>query len=162
MRQEWRATAVNSTHTPPAPARATPAQAASANPVRPVIARHATGASESGVLNGLVERVIQVVIEEIDCLRANRLDDLPRLTERKGQALLEIMRHERLRPGSKPDPMLVAAMGRLRSKLDINQRLLKNHIGAVVETTRILSQSFAESEGDGTYTPFAGRAGGLR
>lgn len=144
------------------PAQATTAQAALPAPVISAAARNMAGASESGMLHGLVERVIQVVSEEIECLRANRLDDLPRLTERKGQALLEFMRHERLRPGAKPDPILVAAMGRLRSKLDINQRLLKNQIGAVAETTRILSQSFAESEGDGTYTPFAGRAGGLK
>lgn len=114
------------------------------------------------MLHGLVERVIQVVSEEIECLRANRLDDLPRLTERKGQALLEIMRHGRAGSGANLDPALVAAMGRLRSKLDLNQRLLKNHIGAVAETTRILSKSLIESEGDGTYTPFTSRAGGFR
>lgn len=162
MSQEWLSTAGNGAHRPLAPVQAAASQAAPTGPARSAMARNTAGASESGMLHGLLERVIQVVSEEIKCLRANRLDDLPRLTERKGQALLELMRHERLRPGVRPDPVLVAAMGRLRSMLDIDQRLLKNHIGAVAETTRILSQSYAEFEGDGIYTPFAGRAGGLR
>lgn len=162
MRQQWRTTAGNGANMPFAPVQATATQAAPTGPVRSAIVRNAACSSEGGMLYGLVERVIQVVSEEIECLRANRLDDLPRLTERKGQALLEIMRHERLRPGIRLDPVLVAAMGRLRSMLDTNQRLLKNQIGAVAETTRILSKSYAEVEGDGTYSPFAGRVGGLK
>jgi len=117
----------------------------------------ATRAGEPETLLTVIERLNQLLVEEAEALRQNRLADLPRLTERKGQGLLEVMRLARHRPPGPLGTALKEALTSLRSLLAHNRRLLQNHIDAVTETAAIVQRAIAASEDDGTYSMVAGK-----
>lgn len=97
-------------------------------------------------------KLIEVLDEENAALQQHRVVVHASFTDRKNQALRELMaalRFERLPGAAGPVRPLVE---RLSSTLQDNARLLKLHIAALGEVSDIIIGSLREAESDGTYS----------
>ena len=99
-----------------------------------------------------VLKLIEVIEEENAVLREHRIVFHAGFTDRKNQALRELMAAQR------SDGLPEAARGcrtlleRLSSALRTNTALLKLHIGAVGEISDIIIGGLREADSDGTYS----------
>ena len=110
----------------------------------------------SAVIAGGLEPALLKLIEVIDgenaILRENRSAFHGSFTDRKNQALRELMVVERtLETGSAP-PGLAPILSRLSQTLKVNAGLLRRHITALGEVSDIIIGSMREAESDGTYS----------
>jgi hypothetical protein len=99
-----------------------------------------------------IQRLEEIVDQETAALRQRKIVDLKTFNDRKSQALLELTRSLRTVTDVGSDPELIARVVSLRSKLAINQAVLKLHLEAVREISNTLSDAIRHSESDGTYT----------
>lgn len=97
-------------------------------------------------------KLIEVVEEENLGLGQHRIDFHAGFTDRKNQALRELMAAQRsaLSPAATEacKPLLERLSGALRE----NARLLKLHIAAVGEVSDIIISGLREADSDGTYS----------
>ena len=86
-------------------------------------------------------------------LNARKAINLKDFNDRKSQALLELTRMLRTLQGGPPNPVVAERVQGLKSKLAVNQAVLKLHLEAVKEISTSLADAIRNSESDGTYTP---------
>lgn len=105
-----------------------------------------------GPLSPALTKLIEVIEEENGVLREHRIASHAGFTDRKNQALRELMAVQRQESlaltASRSRPQLL----RLQHALQENSRLLKLHISAVGEISDIIVGSLRDAESDGTYT----------
>jgi hypothetical protein len=99
-----------------------------------------------------IQRLEEIVDQETSALRDRRAINLKDYNDRKSQALLELTRTLRNVQGVGSSPALMERVGSLKSKLALNQAVLKLHLEAVREISTSLSDAIRHSESDGTYT----------
>lgn len=104
------------------------------------------------LLDGVIQRLEDVVDEETTALRAHGSIDLNAYNNRKSQGLLELNRALRTLDPTGHEAAVSARLSRLREKLDANRMVLKMHLDAVREITGIMADAIREAESDGTYT----------
>ena len=131
-----------------------PPRGAGPDPQAPATAA-AAAASRSVVPSTIelsIQRLEDIVEQETTALRERRVVNLKDFNDRKSQALLELTRLLRTLQGASPSPALAARVGQLKSKLMVNQAVLKLHLEAVREVATSLADAIRNSESDGTYT----------
>lgn len=99
-----------------------------------------------------IQRLEEIIEIETSALRERKAIDLKEFNDRKSQALLELTRSLRSLQGTGPNPALAERVATLKTKLAINQAMLKLHLEAVREIATSLSDAIRHSESDGTYT----------
>lgn len=100
-----------------------------------------------------IQRLEDIVDQETAALNARKAINLKEFNDRKSQALLELTRMLRTLQGGPPNPLVAARVQGLKSKLAVNQAVLKLHLEAVKEISTSLADAIRNSESDGTYTP---------
>ena len=116
----------------------------------------ATGSSipSSGAgatLSQALLKLIDVVEEENAALRHNRIGVHASFTDRKNQALRELMAAQRSGHSRAAQEACHPLLRRLSAELADNARLLKLNISAVGEISDIIIGGLREAESDGTY-----------
>ena len=100
-----------------------------------------------------IQRLEDIVDQETAALNARKAINLKDFNDRKSQALLELTRMLRTLQGGPPNPGVAERVQGLKSKLAVNQAVLKLHLEAVKEISTSLADAIRNSESDGTYTP---------
>ena len=100
-----------------------------------------------------IQRLEDIVDQETAALNARKAINLKDFNDRKSQALLELTRMLRTLQGGPPNPVVAERVQGLKSKLAVNQAVLKRHLEAVKEISTSLADAIRNSESDGTYTP---------
>jgi hypothetical protein len=113
-----------------------------------VISASGAGATLSPALLKLID----VVEEENAVLRAHGISLHAGFTDRKNQALRELMAVQKTIRLSSAQEACGALLRRLRGSLQENGQLLKLNIAAVGEISDIIIGSLREAESDGTYS----------
>lgn len=96
-------------------------------------------------------KLIDVVDEENTVLRQNKIGVHAGFTDRKNQALRELMAAQRSTPPHGNQKSWEPLLRQLSSALQENSRLLKLNIAAVGEISDIIIAGLREAESDGTY-----------
>lgn len=99
-------------------------------------------------------KLIEAVEEENAALRQHMVFQHGGFTDRKNQALRELMAAQRL-DGFEVTPQLRSGVERLSGSLAENVRLLKLHIAAVGDISDIIVNGLKDAESDGTYSRVA-------
>jgi hypothetical protein len=100
----------------------------------------------------VVDRLDQLLDEEITGLRGGGALDLPGLTQRKRQCYLELDKLMRSFEGTIPSQDIINRLSSFRIKLDENGNVLRLHLQAAQDITATIVRVMQESESDGTYT----------
>jgi hypothetical protein len=109
-------------------------------------------------LEKVIERLELIIDQETAELRSRGGIDLEEFNNRKGQGLLDLTRALGPLGNRVPDARTLAALSRLRAKLEINRALLRNHVEAVREISTMLCDAIRNLDSDGTYAPSIRRA----
>lgn len=108
--------------------------------------------TRSSPLAAPLTKLIDVIEQENAVLREHSILSHSGFTDRKNQALRELMAAQRTGtacdPAATPRELLV----RLSGALQDNSRLLKLHITAVGEISDIIIAGLRDAESDGTYS----------
>lgn len=99
-----------------------------------------------------VHKLLAVLEEENAVLRHHQLAFHAAFTERKNQALRELMAVQRQEGMGSSALRVRPLLERLSTELRENARLLKLHIAAVGEVSDIIVGSLRQAESDGTYS----------
>jgi hypothetical protein len=105
----------------------------------------------SGISPALL-KLIEVIEEENAVLGEHRIVFHAGFTDRKNQALRELMAAQRSESVSESALACRELLQRLSSALRVNAGLLKLHIGAVGEISDIIIGGLRDAESDGTYS----------
>lgn len=105
----------------------------------------------SGIATALL-KLVEVIEEENTVLSEHRIVFHAGFTDRKNQALREVMAAQRLETLSEAAVGCRDLLQRLSSGLRANVSLLKLHITAVGEISDIIIGGLREAESDGTYS----------
>jgi hypothetical protein len=105
-----------------------------------------------GSFHATVLRLAEAVEEENAALRQGSSISHAAYTERKNQALRDLMAAQRRDPGAAAFRESGTHLKRLAAALRDNARLLKIHIAAVGEVSDIIISGLREAESDGTYS----------
>jgi hypothetical protein len=111
----------------------------------------AKGAPGSGI-SAAVLKLIEVIEEENALLGEHKIVFHGGYTDRKNQALRELMAAQRSEGVREAALACGDLLRRLSSALRVNAGLLKLHIGAVGEISDIIIGGLREAESDGTYS----------
>lgn len=104
-------------------------------------------------------KLVEVLEEENLVLQEHRVVLHSGFTDRKNQALRELMAASRLETPPEEVEAVKPQIHKLSYALRENARLLKLHIAALGEVSDIIIGSLKETESDGTYSrTFAGRS----
>ena len=106
-----------------------------------------------------LNKLIDVVEEENLALGRQQIMAHAGYTDRKNQALRELMAAQRRESHGSVLPHLRVRLERLAVALGENGRLLKLHIAAVGEISDIIVGGLRDAESDGTYTRSSGPRG---
>ncbi len=109
-------------------------------------------ASQIPMLDVTIQRLEEILDLETSALRERKAIDLKEFNDRKSQALLELTRSLRAVQGTGPNPAVAERVAVLKTKLALNQAMLRVHLEAVREIATTLSDAIRHSESDGTYT----------
>jgi len=104
-----------------------------------------------------LQRLESVIDEEVVALQQRQPINLDQFSQRKNRGLLELVRSDRAAGDANRDPVIVAQIVRLRSKLEHNEKMLRLHFDAVRSVADIICRAIREAESDGTYPASAGR-----
>jgi hypothetical protein len=107
---------------------------------------------QSSPLYSTVSKLLDVIEEENSILRDMQVTSHGGFTDRKNQALRELLAAQRSESADALAGTLKPILERLSVALATNATLLKLHIGAVGEMSDIMIGSLRESESDGTYS----------
>lgn len=97
-------------------------------------------------------KLLEVIEEENAVLGGHRIVSHAGYTDRKNQALREVMAAQRSESSSEAAMACRDLLRRLSSALRANAALLKLHIGAVGEISDIIIGGLRDAESDGTYS----------
>ncbi|MGA3303756.1 MAG: hypothetical protein ABSC72_10770 [Methylovirgula sp.] len=129
--------------------------ATASKPELNLVAETAEAPQLSIVRDGMVktiERIISMIDLETDSLRHYRPIDLAAFNHQKSHALLELTRALRAMPRDSLDREIVAAIVRLREKLESNLQALDVHLKAVRQVSALIARAIEDDDSDGTYT----------
>jgi len=107
--------------------------------------------AESAIAPALL-RLIDTIEEENAALRRHAIVQHGGFTDRKNQALRELMAAQRRDPASCTAAHMRPHLEKLSSVLGENAHLLKLHITAVGEISDIIIGSLRDADSDGTYS----------
>ena len=110
------------------------------------------------LLDKAILRLAEIVDLETAALQSRAAVDLRDFNNRKSQGLHELNQILRQLAGRGADGAIIARLGGLRQKLEVNRSVLKMHLEAAREISTIVSDAIREAESDGTYS--AHHAGG--
>ena len=99
-----------------------------------------------------IERIVAMIDLETDLLRNYRHVDLAAFNHQKSHALLELTRALRTMPRDSIDREIVAAIARLREKLESNLQALDVHLKAVRQVSALIARAIEDDDSDGTYS----------
>lgn len=99
-----------------------------------------------------VLKLLEVIEEENGVLRDNRIVAHAGFTDRKNQALREVMAAQRSQDARQAAGSCKELLQRLSAALHANAGLLKLHIVAVGEMSDIIIGGLRAAESDGTYS----------
>lgn len=103
-------------------------------------------------LSQAILKLIEVIEDENAVLRDYRIVSHAGFTDRKNQALRELMAAQRSETPKQTALSCRELLQQLSAVLHDNADLLKLHIGAVGELSDIIIGGLREAESDGTYT----------
>lgn len=106
----------------------------------------------AALLEAAMRRLEETVDMETAALRNRQPIDLNEFNTRKNQGLLELDRALRMLGGAQPSESMLAHLGRLHRKLDVNREVLKIHLEAVREVAAIIAEAMRSADSDGTYS----------
>jgi hypothetical protein len=109
-------------------------------------------ASSVSSLSQAIFKLIEVIEEENTVLRNNQIVSHSGFTDRKNQALRELMAAQRSSGVREAAGACRELLRRLSAALQVNADLLKLHITAVGEMSDIIIGGLREAESDGTYS----------
>ncbi len=115
-----------------------------------IVAERAAAASHA---LAVIARLQNCLDEESAALVNSPVVDLATFNTRKGQGLMELNRVLAALGTSPYQSEIATEMATLRAKIEENMRLLRLHIAAVKEISRLLSDAIQNEESDGTYSP---------
>ncbi len=110
------------------------------------------GGKQTSVLRVAILKVTEVVEEENSILKCLTVMPHAGFTDRKNQALRELMAAQRFEGANQSTEASRPCLEDLSAKLKENAALLKLHIGAIGEVSDIIIGSLREAESDGTYS----------
>jgi len=103
-------------------------------------------------LSQAILKLIEVVEDENAALRNHQIVTHAGFTDRKNQALRELMAAQRSESPQRAASFLRHLLQQLSAALHINGELLKLHIGAVGELSDIIIGGLRDADSDGTYS----------
>lgn len=106
----------------------------------------------SSPLGLAVAKLLEAVEDENSVLRHQEIISHAGYTDRKNQALRELMAAQRRETGPTAIDQIRPQLLRLSQALLANAKLLKHHITAVGEISDIIVGSLREANSDGTYS----------
>ena len=109
-------------------------------------------AAVSSALGTAITRLIELVDEENSLLLRQQVLSHSGYTDRKNQALRELLIAQRREMTDVARSDLRPALQQLSAVLQVNARLLKHHIAAVGEVSDIIVGSLKDADSDGTYS----------
>ena len=109
-------------------------------------------AAVSSALGTAITRLIELVDEENSLLLRQQVLSHSGYTDRKNQALRELLIAQRREMTDVARSDLRPVLQRLSAVLQVNARLLKHHIAAVGEVSDIIVGSLKDADSDGTYS----------
>lgn len=96
--------------------------------------------------------LLSLIDEENGLLERREIHRHASFTERKNQALRELMLAQRVHPGLGDSGRCDSLVRELKLSLTKNAMLLQYHIAAVGEVSDIIIAALREAESDGTYS----------
>lgn len=120
------------------------------------------GLALRNTIDRTMQRVEKLIDRETEALRSRTPIDLKESNNGKSQALLELTLATRSLDGALLDPEIVRRLKVLRSKLEVNQAILRRHLDAVREVASVVSETIRDADWDGTYSQHVGSGGGYR
>lgn len=108
--------------------------------------------SGHSALTAALLRLIDTIEDENARLRRQEIVSHATFTDRKNQALRELMAAQRKPSAPRDDGNLHPLLRRLSGLLEDNGRLLKLHISAVGEVSDVIVGSLRDADSDGTYS----------
>lgn len=106
----------------------------------------------SASLQRTLSSLLSVVEEENGLLSRHEFSSHGSITERKNQALRELMAVHRIHPGIAASAACQPLLVQLKSSLSKNSKLLQLSIAAVGEMSDIIIGAMREADSDGTYS----------
>lgn len=104
------------------------------------------------VIAPVIARLIDVIEEENAVLSGHVITSHGSYTDRKNQALRELIVAQRRCLADPSEPGVGQLLAHLAEILQVNARLLKCHISAVGEVSDIIVAGLRRAESDGTYS----------
>lgn len=114
--------------------------------------QRALAAGPASSLSQAILKLMEVLEDENAILREHRITSHAGFTDRKNQALRELMAAQRSGASRESARSCSDLLQRLSGSLHINAALLKLHITAVGEMSDIIIGGLREAESDGTYS----------
>ncbi len=99
-----------------------------------------------------VERIDEVLEEEMTALRVFSVPDLSDFNDRKARGLQQLTRAMRAIDSARANSCVLPVLSGLRDRLEQNRQLLLVHLNATREITEIISNVMVEARSDGTYS----------
>lgn len=118
------------------------------------------GTAARNTIDRTMQRIEKLVDRETEALRTRSAIDLKESNNSKSQALLELGLAARSLDGIALDADLVQRLKLLRTKLEVNQVMLRRHLEAVREVASVVADTIQDREWDGTYSQHAAAGGG--
>lgn len=106
----------------------------------------------SSSLSQAILKLIEVIEDENATLRNRQIITHAGFTDRKNQALRELMAAQRSEPPHRSAASVRHLLQQLSAALHINGDLLKLHISAVGELSDIIIGGLRDADSDGTYS----------
>ncbi len=100
----------------------------------------------------VIGRLETLLVEETGAVKAGASLDLPELTRRKRQGLLELNRLMQAFKGTIPSQDIINRLAKFRVTLNANETALQLHLQAAQEVTATIVRVMRDLESDGTYT----------
>ncbi len=110
------------------------------------------GLAARNSIDRTMQRIEVLVDIETEALNTRAVIDLKESNNKKSQALLELGLAVRVLEGVQLDPDLVDRIRALRSKLEVNQAVLRRHLEAVREVAGVVAGIIQDKDWDGTYS----------
>lgn len=110
----------------------------------------------SSALALAVAKLLEAVEDENSALRRQEIISHAGYTDRKNQALRELMAAQRRDDSGTSADQIRPQLLLLSQALNANARLLKHHIAAVGEVSDIIVGSLRDANSDGTYSRESG------
>ncbi len=104
----------------------------------------------------VMQRLINVVEDETDCLRVHDVSQLASQLEKKNRILLEFKRAQKTLIGVGESSALISRAKVLKAAIGRNQSAIKLHLSATKEFANFLEEENRRHETDGTYSRLIG------